>query len=141
MLGKKWLDDNREVSSYCYSKLENFSSAIEDFKTQFTTELEKIDAIIQPFLEMGGREAEVYATTYAAWQNVLLQKGDSLDETIVREVMVNWKGKAKRFEKDETVYQAIQWLRKKNLIPTETGTKSRRDTCLIPFINQTNTRE
>ena len=50
----------------------------------------RIDRIIDLFLHMDAREAELFATVYAAWNNLLIDGATISDDAIVRAAREDW---------------------------------------------------
>lgn len=63
---------------------------------------------------------EMFATVYAAWNDLLIWKRDPSDDAILKEVLGRWHESKKRFP--ETRWQAmIAWIRKEGFIPVGFG--------------------
>ncbi|MDQ0592720.1 hypothetical protein QFZ37_001089 [Chryseobacterium ginsenosidimutans] len=65
-------------------------------------------------------EAEVIATTYTGWNNLIIRKEQIVDEAIVTEARENWHDSKLKIERQE-FFDAINWLKNNNLVPKGSG--------------------
>lgn len=63
---------------------------------------------------------EIFSTTYAAWNDLLLWNQDPSDEAILKEVLERWHERKKRFS-EERWRKAIAWMRKEGFMPEGFG--------------------
>jgi type I restriction enzyme, S subunit len=109
---------------YSYVSGNNIDKVINKFESSLSVEQnKKVDALLQLFLHFDLEQAEIVATAYAAWNNlIILGNQKPSDDEIVTESRENW-SKRKLLIKRERFYNAIKWMRKKeiNLIPTGYG--------------------
>ena len=82
----------------------------------------KLDYLLQTFLKFDLQQAEIVATTYAGWNNLLLEGTQPNDEQIVYESRENW-SKRKLTIQRERFFNAIKWMREHDLVPQGTGLK------------------
>ena len=68
-------------------------------------------------------QAEIIATVFAAWNDLLAYGADDSPDSIVKEVRENWSDTKRRFT-PERLKSAIQWLRSKKLVPTGKGPRT-----------------
>jgi hypothetical protein len=68
------------------------------------------DRIIKLFLPMETEHAEVVATVYAAWNDLLLDGKNPTDEAIVSEARENW-SEERNFSKVSNGYKEKIWRR------------------------------
>jgi hypothetical protein len=93
---------------------------------------DKINNLINLCKKMNTEQAEILATLYACWNDILLDKRKCNDEMIIQEFVNSWHHKKRRFSK-ERLMKALSWMRKHNLIPcgknkmTRTKTKDKID--------------
>jgi type I restriction enzyme S subunit len=71
-------------------------------------------------LPLNSRQAEIVATLYAAWNNLLLQGQTPDDEAIVHEARANWHASKLKIERDK-FFRGLQWMREKGLVPSGKG--------------------
>jgi type I restriction enzyme, S subunit len=81
-----------------------------------------VDAVINEFLPMDTQQAEIFATVYAAWNNLLIDGQDPTDDGIVREARDNWHPDKLRIAPDR-FFAAINWMRTKGIVPKGDGKK------------------
>lgn len=109
---------------YTYVPGNNIDKVISKFESSVSDEQNaKVNALLQQFLPFDLETAEIAATTYAGWNNlIILGNNHPADEEIVTESRENW-SKRKLSIPRERFFKAINWLRKKeiNLIPTGYG--------------------
>lgn len=89
---------------------------LDEYEQTFAEVREKIDAIIDLLVPMNAQQAEIVATLYACWNDLLASGSQPTDDAII-EAFYAWhesKGKfpRKRLEK------ALAWMRDENLVPT-----------------------
>jgi len=109
---------------YTYVPGNNMDKVISKFESSVSDEQNaKVNALLQLFLPFDLETAEIAATTYAGWNNlIILGNSHPSDEEIVTASRENW-SKRKLTIPRERFFKAIDWLRKKeiNLIPTGYG--------------------
>ncbi|MBZ9738229.1 restriction endonuclease subunit S [Mesorhizobium sp. CO1-1-4] len=97
-----------------FEKLLNLASSIEP------TIRKKIEQVIDLFVPMSTRQAEVFATIYAAWNNLLLEGKTPTDEEIVRAAREDWH--IKKLEIPRPVFfEGLQQVRQSAYNPKGTG--------------------
>lgn len=84
--------------------------------------LNKIEQLIQTFLPFELEHAEVIATLYAGWNNLLLEGKNPTDEEIVYESRENWSERKLGIER-QSFFKALKWMTEHGYIPTGTGKK------------------
>lgn len=109
---------------YSYIPGNNIDKVINKFESSISDD-EKvgIDTLLQLFLNFDLEQAEIAATTYAGWNNlIILGNTNPSDEEIVTESRENWSERKLGIPR-ERFFKAIKWMRKKeiNLIPTGYG--------------------
>ena len=73
-------------------------------------------------LPLRAHHAEVVATVYAAWNNLLLERKKPTDDEIVFEARENWHPDKLNIERGK-FFATLQWLRKKGIVPQGNGKK------------------
>ena len=86
---------------------------LEPFKGKFN----KLMGVIKT---MKTRELEVFTTVYAAWNNLLQDKANITDDTIVLAARTNWHEDKERIDRSLFV-TAIKTLRQNDMVPTGIG--------------------
>jgi type I restriction enzyme S subunit len=80
----------------------------------------KIDAFLKLLLPLTWREAELIATVYAGWNNLLIDGKSPTDEEIVYESRENWHPEKLKIAR-HLFFEAVEWLRKQGVIPAGRG--------------------
>lgn len=102
---------------------------IEKAITQFEKNMsegqkQRVDQLLHLFLTFDLEQAEIVATVYAAWNNLLiLGKNKPTNQEIVQEARYNWSDRKLGLE-EHRFYKAIEWMQKDtvNLVPIGYGT-------------------
>jgi type I restriction enzyme S subunit len=82
----------------------------------------KIENLIFTFLPFSLEHAEVIATLYAGWNNLLLDGIDPTDEQIVYEGRENWSKRKLRIER-KAFFKALAWMKSHGFVPQGKGKK------------------
>jgi type I restriction enzyme, S subunit len=112
---------------YSYSSAKNSDKAIEKFQSAFSIKKNnQLDDLIALFLKFDLEVSEIIATTYAGWNNLILN-GNTIpsDEEIVYESRENWSERKLTIAR-ERFFKAIEWMRKNEIVPTGYG-------AVVPF--------
>lgn len=115
----------KQKIGHTYSASRNITKAINNLEGKLTTEKkEQLDNLIKIFLKFDLESAEIIATLYASWNNLLIDGKVPTDKEIVFEARENW-SKRKLTIKKERFFKALQWMRKDEiaLIPIGFGEK------------------
>lgn len=105
-----------------YRMSANFEQLTKQFESSFSKEQQqKIDRLIELFLSFRSTQTELRITTYAAWNNLLLQKVNiQEDQQIVSAARVDWHVSKLRHQPEE-FHEALDWLRANQVIPEGKG--------------------
>lgn len=110
---------------YTYVSGKGIGKAITQFEKNLSEEQkQRVDQLLHLFLTFDLEQAEIVATVYAAWNNLLiLGKNKPTDQEIVQEARYNWSDRKLGLE-EHRFYKAIEWMQKDtvNLVPTGYGT-------------------
>lgn len=82
----------------------------------------EVDRIINLFLSLSTKQAEIYQTTYAAWHDLIAYGKDPSDDEIVLWASTKkyWAEEKEKISKHK-FYDAIKWLRENDLVPDGKG--------------------
>ncbi|MET0049768.1 MAG: hypothetical protein ABW095_01660 [Candidatus Thiodiazotropha sp.] len=105
---------------YDFIRLANYDQSINGSIAAVKPYQEKIEKILRLLLPMNTQEAEVFTTVYAAWNNLILDKTDVTDETIIREARENWHSSKMNIQVSH-FSEAINKIRTNGLIPDGTA--------------------
>ncbi len=108
----------RLTNRYQFQPLDGLDALIE--RVQPYLEEKAIERVINLMVPMDTKQAEIFATTYAAWNNLLLDGRSPTDDEIVREAREDWHEEKLNIDR-EKFFRAIEYLRDKEIVPTGTG--------------------
>ena len=108
-------------SGWFFSKKRGFDALITKTMNALGDKATKVEKLIELFIPMDMQQAELVATLYAAWNNLLITGTASpTDEKIVTEARENWHPAKLNIER-ELFFKELQWLKSKELIPSGIG--------------------
>jgi type I restriction enzyme, S subunit len=116
-----YFDFNRvDGVAYGIQKLRGFQRLIDRTRTALGDSYENVEHLLQWMLPMNVQQAEIVATVFAAWNNLLLERERPTDEQIVFEARENWHPDKLRIERQK-FFAAVQWLRQQGVVPEGKG--------------------
>lgn len=80
----------------------------------------QLNEFLDLILPFSLQQAEVLATTYAGWNNLLLDGLNPTNEEIVTESRENWSKRKLGIDRSE-FFKAIEWMRKNGMVPSGRG--------------------
>lgn len=105
---------------YVFNKLPQFESLVARTRQALGERCAAVDHLLELMLPMDKRKAELFATVYAAWNNLLLLKMPSSDEQIVREAREDWHPDKMDIPREE-FFATLAWIKQNNVIPQGRG--------------------
>lgn len=105
---------------YHCRKLRAFDEIVEKAKAELLDILPQIEQLLSLMVPMETKQAEIVATLYAAWNNLLLDGKRPTEEEIVLEARENWHPDKLDIER-KRFFAGIEWMRNKGLVPTGKG--------------------
>jgi len=106
--------------TYQLRKLEGFDQLIERSRAALGEHCVEVDRLLRWMLPLNVKQAEIVATVFAAWNNLLLDGNQPTDEEIVYEARENWHPNKLKIERWK-FFAAVQWLRKRERVPHGKG--------------------
>lgn len=100
---------------YDYKQGNSFDKIIQKAQDSLGEKAATLSHIIDILAPMSTQHAEVVATLYAAWNNLLLAQKEFSDEDIVTEARENWHEKKMAIYRDK-FFATIEWMRKQELL-------------------------
>lgn len=104
---------------------------IEGYKTYFdryfSDRKDYIDYLLALFRTATTQQVEIVSTTFAAWNDLLLEGKTPTDDEIVELILNDWHD-SKRKITQEQWYNALPWMREKGLIPRGLGEHTKKRT-------------
>jgi type I restriction enzyme S subunit len=83
----------------------------------------EFDRLLSLFAEKSTEEAEIIATLFAAWNDLLIDGMSPSGNDIIREVRENWHPQKERFSAS-LLQQWLDWMRRNRLIPKGCGPRT-----------------
>jgi len=108
---------------HTYTSSRNLTKAIEKLEEKLPQEKrDNLDRLINLFLKFDLESAEVVATIYAGWNNLLIDGKNPTDDEIVYESRENWSKRKLSIER-KRFYKALNWMRQDDvaLFPSGNG--------------------
>ncbi|MEI9990132.1 MAG: restriction endonuclease subunit S [Rhizomicrobium sp.] len=108
--------------SYTFRKLNRFDQLTQKARNALGSANHAVDELIELMVPMQTQQAEIFATVFAAWNNLLLDGQEVSDEAIVSEARENWHSDKLGIPRDK-FFKAIVWMKEKNIVPVGRGKK------------------
>ena len=89
---------------------------VKNAKGSWKNDLKDINSIIDLFKPLNARQAEIVATLYSCWNDLLIEKQEVTDDKILNEFFNHWHEKKRRFKKSD-IESALKWVKDNKLIP------------------------
>ncbi|WP_374326232.1 restriction endonuclease subunit S [Azonexus sp.] len=116
-----WFEVTRlDSGKYVFHPKPGFSRLLDKTRRVLGARLGEVERLLELMLPMTMRQAEILATVYAAWNNLLLLGKSPNDEEIVTEARENWHESKLKIERDK-FFTALAWMRGKGLVPSGRG--------------------
>lgn len=117
-----WFDVQQQQADgpYVFHKRHGFDALLDKTTAALGERAAEVDSLISLLLPMDTRQAEIVATLYAAWNNLLLFGSSPSDEEIVHEARENWHESKLKIER-ERFLKALVWMREHDLMPAGRG--------------------
>lgn len=103
-----------------YEPLVNMRNLVARAEFLFATDLDELNRLVKLFRPMTTEQAEIVATLYACWKDLLLEEKQVTDKLVIQEFLRKWHEKKQRFAKDR-LEKALDWMRVNGLVPTKSG--------------------
>jgi len=116
-----WFEVHQQASgAYVFKRKPGFDGLLEKASSALGGRLSEVEGLLKLLLPLNTRQAEIVATLYAAWNNLLLQGCSPQDEEIVFEARENWHQAKLNIERDK-FFKGLEWMRHKGLVPAGKG--------------------
>lgn len=90
---------------------------VEDSASQFFgDEVAKLQKLINKFKKLNTEQAEIVATLFACWNDLLIDKKDITDQLIVHDFQNNWDPSKTRFDTDR-LFSILEQMKKHSIVP------------------------
>lgn len=118
---KNWFGVQRNGKRYVFTKKHGFTHLLSTVSQALGEHAARVEALIKVFLPMDTQQAEIFATIYAAWNNLLLTGNASpSDEEIVTEARECWTESKLKIERQK-FFMSLEWMKKHDLAPRGIG--------------------
>lgn len=92
-------------------------------RTLLGNKSQEMDRLLGWFEVMNTEQAEVFATVFAAWNDLLIDGTEATEDKIVEQVREHWHEAKERFT-PERLRDCIGWIRKYKFVPCGTGPRT-----------------
>ncbi len=116
--------ERRASGGHTFKKLANYDTMLEKAKRDLEPYRPKLDPVTTLLVPMDKIEAEILATVYAAWNNLLLDGLTPTPEDIVRAAREDWHPDKLRIDR-EKFFDAIKALKRRRIAPSGAGKRVR----------------
>lgn len=118
---QRWYEEYRRPQyGHSYRPLEKAGGHLKYLERYWPDKLSVIRRLVHIMRTWDTDRCEMFATVYAAWNDLLIWKREPSDEAIIEEVLGRWHERKKRFS--EAQWRAvIAWIRKEGFIPVGFG--------------------
>ncbi|TPK57671.1 hypothetical protein FJ546_25350 [Mesorhizobium sp. B2-4-19] len=86
----------------------------------FGEKLGEIMGVVEACRELTTDQAEIIATIYACWNDLMIRGRQPTDDEIVLDFLERWHPKKARFS-DRRLHRALDWIRQRGLVPSGHG--------------------
>jgi len=105
---------------YRLTKLGGFDRLVAKTTEKLGDRCAEVERLLTTMAGMKTQQAEIFATVYGAWNNLLLDGREPTDEEIVSEAREKWHPAKLKIER-EKFFLAIAWMRATMLVPSGKG--------------------
>jgi len=111
--------------AYRVTKKAGFDSLVTKTRTALGDRNQDLDRLLNLMTPMTTKQAEIFATVYAAWNNLLMDGETITDDRIVRAAREDWHSDKLKIPRDK-FFTAIEWIRTKGICPEGKGKRVER---------------
>jgi restriction endonuclease S subunit len=114
--------DFKQIAGRAYrvQKLGGFQRLVDKTRAALGDRLQEVDRLLQWMLPMTVQQAEIVATVFGAWNNLLLDGQTPTDEQIVFEARENWHLDKLKIDRHR-FFNAVNWMKEQQVIPEGKG--------------------
>lgn len=117
---KGWFTVTHDGPVYHYHPGRNLSGLIEATHRTLGTKFTIVENLLENLRGMDTRTIEIFATVYAAWNNLLLRQAPASDDAIVTEAREHWHPKKLEIPR-KRFFGAVGWMKQHGFVPRGTG--------------------
>ncbi|WP_417746688.1 restriction endonuclease subunit S [Rosistilla oblonga] len=112
----------RDNFGVTYHPADNTDAMCEEATEFLGDRKDSIDRLLNHIAKMDMKQAELFATTYAAWNDLLID-GRKVTEASIIEDFYDWDESKKKFKKPE-IKKQLKWMRSEGYVPTGKGERT-----------------
>jgi len=110
----------REKYGHAYQPMAKCGEHVKYMGKRWANKQAVISRLIELMKKWDTERCEIFSTTYAAWNDLIIWHKEVTDEAILNEVLNRWHDSKRRISKERWL-KAIEWMRKEKFIPTGFG--------------------
>ena len=129
LAAEKWAEARKHFrfpekseGGYRFEPMVNYGELLDSARLIDRDTREKIERVIELIVPMDTQSAELFATVYAAWNNLLLEGADPTNDEIIRAAREDWHEDKNKISRHKFI-DALRLLRVKDCVPTGRGRK------------------
>src|SRR5690606_16161197 len=116
-----WFGVKKQLIGHTYYPKAGIIKAISSVERSLPKEdLKKVQELIKTFLPFEMEHAEVIATLYAGWNNLLVAGMQPTDEEIIYESRENWSKRKLTIDRQK-FFKALTWMKEHDFVPAGKG--------------------
>jgi hypothetical protein len=127
LAAEEWAENNQyfrvskqSTGGYRFQVLAQFRELLNFANSIDPATRKKIERVIDVFIPMDMQEAEVFATVYAAWNNLLIEGKAPTDDEIIREAREEWHSSKLKIPRAKFI-EGLRRVRVSNFVPQGRG--------------------
>lgn len=120
---KNWFTTRKVGQRYVYQQGPKIDEAVEFARMKFGDNADRVDWLLDQFARFDTERAELLATTFAVWNDHLIDGHVPSETEIVAGVRGWHPGKAAKFSPDR-IAKCIQWMKDNRFVPAGLGPKT-----------------
>lgn len=122
---QKWYEEfSRKQFGHAYRPLSKAGEHRRQLERYWHDKLPVIERLIELMHMWDTERCEIFSTTYAAWNDLILWNREPTVEAILKEILERWHDQKKRIPESRW-RKAINWIRKEGFTPTGFGNPTR----------------
>ena len=115
---QKWYQEvPRDPFGHAYQPLAKAGGHRKYVEQYWSIQLPLVEKVIELMRTWDTNRCEIFCTTYAAWNDLILWGKESGESAILEEILEHWHESKRRFSR-ERWQKAIGWMREKGFVPT-----------------------
>lgn len=112
----------RESYGVTYHAAANTDAMCEEATSFLGDQKVNLDCLLGHVAKMDMKQAELFATAYAAWNDLLIDGKEATDDAIIDE-FYGWDDSKKKFKRADILKQ-LKWMRSEDYVPTGKGERT-----------------